>query len=65
MYGFAMLTPEMIHFNLVDDVIEKRNIVLQKAYKSNPNRFVKGVSKAKLPANDVWINKPQVLKHVA
>lgn len=63
--GIAMLTPEMVHYNLVDEVIEKRNIVLQKAFQSNPERFVKGVPKAKIPENEVWINKPEGLKHVA
>jgi putative transposase len=63
--GIAMLTPEMVHYNLVDEVIEKRNFVLKNAYKLNPNRFVKGVPKAKLPENEVWINKPVGLKHVA
>jgi len=63
--GIAMLTPEMVHYNLVDDVIEKRNSVYRKAYQSNPERFVNGVPKAKLPDNEVWINKPEGLKHVA
>lgn len=63
--GIAMLTPEMVHYNLVDEVIEKRNIVLQKAFQSNPERFVKGEPKAKLPENEVWINKPENLKNVA
>lgn len=60
-----MLTPEMVHYNLVDEVIEKRNIVLQKIFQSNPERFVKGVLKAKIPENEVWINKPEGLKNVA
>jgi len=63
--GIAMLTPEIIHYNLVDEVIEKRNIVLQKAYQANPKRFVKGLPKAKTPDDQVWINKPEGLKHVA
>lgn len=63
--GIAMLTPETVHYNLVDEVIEKRNIVLKKAYQTNPKRFVKGLPKAKIPDNQVWINKPEGLKHVA
>jgi putative transposase len=63
--GIAMLTPEVVHYNLVDDVLEKRNRVYLKAYQSNPERFVNGAPKAKLPDNEVWINKPEILKHVA
>lgn len=63
--GIAMLTPEMVHYNLVDEVVEKRNSILQKAFQSKPERFVKGVPKAKIPENKVWINKPEDLKDVA
>ena len=63
--GIAMLTPETVHYNLVDEVVRKRNIVLQKAFQSNPERFVKGVPRAKIPENEVWINKPKDLEQVA
>jgi integrase len=63
--GIAKFTPEMVHYNLVNEVIQKRNSVFQKAYKSTHERFVKGVSKAKLPENEVWINKPESLKDIA
>jgi len=63
--GIAMLTPEVVHYNLVDEVIEKRNIVFQKAFYSAPQRFVKGIPKAKIPENEVWINKPESIKDVA
>ncbi len=60
-----MLTSEMVHYNLVDEVVEKRNRIYQKAYKANPERFVNGKPKAKFPDNEVWINKHEGLKHVA
>ena len=63
--GIAMLTPEVVHYNLVKEVVEKRNIVFQKAYQSTPKRFVKGLPKAKIPDNEVWINKPKSIKDVA
>lgn len=63
--GIAMLTPEAVHYNFADHVIGKRNIVLEKAYRTSPERFVKGVPKAKIPDNHVWINKPDALKDVA
>jgi putative transposase len=63
--GIAMLTPEMVHYNLANEIVENRNSVYQKAYQSTPERFVNGVPKAKLPGNEVWINKPESIKHVA
>lgn len=63
--GIAMLTPEMVHYNLVDDVVKKRNRVLEDIYKKHPERFVKGLPKSKKPDNKVWINKPERIMNVA
>ena len=63
--GIAMLTPEMVHYGLVDEVVAKRNTVLEDVYKKHPERFVKGLTKSKKPENEVWINKPEGLKDVA
>jgi len=63
--GIAMLTPEMVHYNLVDDVVTKRNRVLEDIYKKHPERFVKGLPKSKKPDNEVWINKPESMMNVA
>jgi len=41
------------------------NIIFQKAYLSTPKRFVKGLRKAKMPDNEVWINKAESDKDVA
>jgi putative transposase len=63
--GIAMLTPEMVHYDLVDDVVTKRNSVLEDIYKKHPERFVKGLPKSKKPDNEVWINKPESMMNVA
>ena len=63
--GIAMLTPEMVHYGMVDEVITKRDLVLENVYKKYPERFVKGLPKSKRPDDEVWINKPESLKNVA
>jgi len=63
--GIAMLTPEIVHYNLSDEIVTKRNTVLENIYKIHPERFVKGLPKSKKPDNEVWINKPERLMNVA
>ena len=54
-----MLTPETVHYNLVDNILSKRQNVLDDVYRKFPQRFVKGPPKTKRPDNEVWINKPE------
>jgi len=63
--GIALLTPEMVHYGQVNEVVTKRDMVLESVYKKHPERFVKGQPKCKRPDNEVWINKPEGLKYVA
>lgn len=63
--GIAMLTPEIVHYNLIDNILSKRQSVLDNVYRKFPRRFVKGPPKTKRPDNEVWINKPENLKNVA
>jgi putative transposase len=63
--GIAMLTPEMLHYGLEDEIIAKRDLILENVYKIYPERFVKGLPKSKRPDNEVWINKPENLQNVA
>jgi putative transposase len=56
--GVCMLTPEIVHYGLANDVLRARQDVLTNAFERNPNRFVRGVSKVDpLPAA-VYINPP-------
>jgi putative transposase len=56
--GIAMLTPAMVHYGLADQVLAKRQQVLDAAYDVHPERFVgKHPSPAEQPAA-VWINPP-------
>jgi len=37
-----MLTPENVHYNLADEVVSKRQIVLDQIFERFPQRFVNG-----------------------
>lgn len=56
--GIAWLTPEDVHYGRVEEVVSKRQVIMDEVYKKNPERFVKGPSIVKKPDNQVWINKP-------
>ena len=56
--GLALLTPADVHFHRAEDVLQKRQAVLQAAYKKTPERFVKGVPRPIQLPKAVWINPP-------
>jgi len=56
--GLALLTPADVHFHRTEDVQQKRQAVLQAAYKKTPERFVKGVPHPIQLPKAVWINPP-------
>lgn len=61
--GLGLLTPAVVHHGRAQAVRHARQQVLQQAYQTHPERFVKGVpTPAKLPAA-VWINPPQDPSH--
>jgi putative transposase len=56
--GIALLTPEMVHYGLADQVSQARLGTLQQAYRQHPERFVrKSPEPPRLP-EAVWINPP-------
>lgn len=57
--GIALLTPEMVHYGLADNVIQKRNDVLKNAFEKCPERFKMKMPKAEILPQKVWINKPE------
>jgi len=61
--GIAMLTPETVHYNRVEEVVSKRQIILDQVFEKYPQRFVKGRPKCKSPDIIVWINKPEVVEN--
>jgi transposase InsO family protein len=56
--GIAMLTPENIHYNTHQEIIQSRAETLEAFYQKHPERFVKGVPKVREVPKEVWINNP-------
>lgn len=57
--GLGLMTPAMVHYGVADERQARRQQVLQEAYQSNPERFVRGMpSPPELP-EAVWINEPK------
>ena len=56
--GLALLTPAQVHFHRAEDVLQKRQAVLQAAYEKTPARFVKGTPHPSPLPKAVWINPP-------
>jgi putative transposase len=56
--GIALLTPEVLHYGRGQEVIERRQEVLNQAYARNPERFVRACPKPQPLPTAVWINPP-------
>lgn len=57
--GIALLTPNMVHFNLDKEILQNRNLTLKNAFEKNPARFKKSMPKHQELPENVWINKPE------
>jgi putative transposase len=56
--GIGLLTPAVLHHGQAPLVIEHRQQVLQAAYHSHPERFVRGLPLPPTIPTEVWINPP-------
>lgn len=56
--ALEMLTPADVHHGLVAQRVADKQEVLDAAYSAHPERFPRGVPKARSPQREVWINKP-------
>jgi len=56
--GIGLMTPEMVHYGLAEEVWKARQEVLLKAYAAHPERFVKKVPEPPRLPEAVWINQP-------
>jgi len=54
--GLALFTPHQVFFGQVEAVAEARQHALTRAYRDNPERFVAGPPRVKLPPDRVCIN---------
>lgn len=62
--GIGLLTPAMLHYGQAEVVTQHREQVLQAAYQTHPERFVKGLPLPPLVPTEVWINPP-IVNHQA
>lgn len=56
--GLGLMTPAMVHHGLADAVYAHRQQVLQAAYETHPERFVRGIPTPPELPREVWINQP-------
>jgi putative transposase len=57
--GIGLMTPQMVHYGLAEDVRKAREEVLKRAYDAHPERFVRKVPCAPQLPEAAWINKPK------
>jgi len=56
--GIALLTPEVVHYGLADQVLKKRAAVLNAAFERHPERFVRKAPTPQGLPSAAWINRP-------
>jgi putative transposase len=56
--GIALLTPEVVHYGLAEEVRRNRNVTLERAYQEHPERFVRKQPEPPRLPDAVWINPP-------
>lgn len=59
--GIGLLTPDMLHHDRADEVIRRRQDILNQAYERNPERFVRAHPKPPDKPTAVWINPPAAI----
>ncbi|WP_390883521.1 IS3 family transposase [Kovacikia minuta] len=58
--GIGLLTPAILHYGQAPAVTQQRQQVLQAAYLTHPERFVKGLPMPPAIPTEAWINPPVV-----
>ena len=56
--GIGLMTPNQVHYGQVDAVYAARQKILDSAFETNPQRFVKTSPKPPRKPTAVWINPP-------
>jgi len=57
--SLGLMTPALVHYGQAPAVQLKRQQILQRAYATHPERFVRGLPTPPPLPTEVWINKPQ------
>lgn len=56
--GIGLITPASLHFGDAQQILERRQLALDAAYQTYPERFVNGRPQPPDIPTEVWINKP-------
>jgi putative transposase len=59
--GLNWLTPATVHYGRADDVVQRRQLALDRARREHPERFVNARRTIAGPPEEVWINPPAPL----
>ena len=62
--ALGLLTPAVVHYGRVNEVLAVRDEALVRAYAAHPERFVRKVPHAKRPPPVAWINPPHPIELV-
>ena len=57
--GLGLMVPAMVHYGHTDQIQQARQRVLEGAFATHPERFVRGVPTPPTVPDAVWINKPK------
>ena len=56
--GIGFVPPAARHFGQAQQIADQRQVVLERAFLTHPERFVNGQPKPPVVPTEVWINKP-------
>jgi putative transposase len=56
--GIGLMTPDQVHYGQADEIYAARQTILDRAFQSNPERFVKKPPEPPLKPTAAWINPP-------
>ena len=60
--ALGLLSPATVHFGQAPVIQQQRQAILDQAFSTHPERFVKGTPKPPALPAQVWINQPDLLK---
>ena len=58
--GIGLMTPDQVHYGQIDAVHAQRQATLARAFRENPQRFVKSAPTPRVKPTAAWINPPKL-----